>query len=130
MNRVKSNAPGGESTDCCTGSPTGVGSPRLTSNILTQESCTGRRAPRGFGFSFKSTRGLGKTDFTLTAHRKSHTLWGPGQKQQFDRSLGETYLLLLESLQRCRRQVWLTLGTQMLAASKHKSAFYQVGYWC
>ena len=31
--------------DCCTGSPTGVGGLRLTSNTLTQQSCTRKTSP-------------------------------------------------------------------------------------
>ena len=85
--------------DCRTGSPEEVGGPRLTSDSLTQESCIRKMSPQRMWLQFfKGTRGLGKTDFTLRAHTKSHTLWGPGQKQQFDRNLGQTYLLLLESL--------------------------------
>ena len=31
-------------------------------------------------------------------HTKSHMLHDPGQKEYFDRSLGQTYLLILDSL--------------------------------
>ena len=43
-------------------------------------------------------------------------VWDPGQKK-FDRSLSQTYLLILESLLERQRQLQLTLGTQTLVAA-------------
>ena len=58
----------------------------------------GRRAPRAFGFEGQrgfiagAHRTEGNRDFTLKGTHKI-----PGQKQSFDRSLGQTYLLVWES---------------------------------
>ena len=44
------------------------------------------------------------------AHTKSHTLWDPGQRLYVERSLGQTYLLILQS-PRGRKQLECTLET-------------------
>ena len=41
----------------------------------------------------------------------------PGQKQWFERSLDQTYLLIWRISWRGKKQLQLTLGTQMLAAA-------------
>lgn len=41
---------------------------------------------------------MGETVFTLKGPQKPHVHWDQGQKQQFDRNLCQTYLLILEGL--------------------------------
>lgn len=56
-----------------------------------------------------------------------HT-WDLGQKYCFDMNLGQTYLLILESLQRCGIWLQLTLGTYTLAEATTRSLFYCMKY--
>ena len=63
----------------------------------------GRGAPRALGFetSGAELQEPHKTEgkqTTLGTHTRSHLHRDPGQKQSFYRSLGQTYLLLLEGL--------------------------------
>lgn len=68
-------------------------------------SCTGETSPytvrlwRPVGLIFKRARGLWEIEnlFQNCAH-KTHKLWDPGQKQEFERSLDQTHCLILESL--------------------------------
>ena len=47
-----------------------------------------------------------------------------GQKQSFERSLGQTYLLILESLLERQGAMVLTLGTSTLEAAILRSWFH------
>lgn len=47
----------------------------------------------------------------MWTYAKSHMFWDQGQKQQFERGLGWTWLLILESLLERQGQLGLTVGT-------------------
>lgn len=51
-------------------------------------------------------------------------LWDPEQRQQFERNLRQTHLLILESLLQRQEAVELTLGPQKLAAAIPRSSFH------
>ena len=55
---------------------------------------------------------------------KFHMLWDPGQRQQFERNLCQTHLLILESLPQKQEAVELTLGPQKLAAAIPRRLFH------
>ena len=62
---------------------------------------------------------------TLGGHTESHVHWVPGKKQWLHRSLGQTYLLVLEGLLRRQGWLWLTMGTRTLVAEVLGST-----HWC
>lgn len=59
------------------------------------------------------------------AHAKTHLLQVPSQRQQFERHLSQTHLLVLESLPESRGQLGFPLETEMLAAAIFVILFYQ-----
>ena len=66
-------------------------------------------------YFWESQRVIGNRDYILKrAHTTSHMLQDPGQKQQVERSLGQTHLPILTSQSR-RTQSELTLGIQQLS---------------
>ena len=67
----------------------------------------------------------GNRDSTLKGHTQNPTHSGTqGRSSQFERSLGETHLLILESLMERQDVMELTLGTQILTAAILGSSFY------
>ena len=52
-------------------------------------------------------------------------LWDSGHKREFDRRLGQTYQLIVDSLGG-RRQLQLTLGTQTLAVAVLGTSFHHM----
>ena len=90
----------------------------------------GRGAPRAFGFEGQwglvagVPRDWGKQRLhSYRAHTKSHTHQEQGQKPQFHRSLGQTYLLVLEGLLGREGCLWLTLGTRTLVVDVSGSIY-------
>ena len=81
----------------------------------------GEWALRTFGFklvglTFRRSIGLWETDSTLKGHIQNLTLWDPGNKREFERSLGQLTCWPWRAFQRDKRQVGLPLGTHALVA--------------
>ena len=64
------------------------------------------------------------------AHTKFHMLWGPGQRQQFERNLHQTHLLILESLPQRQEAVELTLGPQETGIGHSEALVPPYEHWC
>ena len=76
-------------------------------------------------YFWESQRAVGNRDSTLKGHTQNPTHSGTqGRSSQFERSLGETHLLILESLMERQDVMELTLGTQILTAAILGSSFY------
>ena len=86
-----------------------------------QESCTRKMSPlivwlsRLAWLTCRRPRGLWEMDSTLECTQNLHTLWDPGQRQEFERSLGQMHLW--RATQGGRRQWKLIPGAQTLAAA-------------
>ena len=61
---------------------------------------------------------------TQQQHKISHALVTRGQKQSFERSLGQTYLLILKSLLERQRAIRTRLGVTDTGDSRFWELFY------
>lgn len=75
------------------------------------------------GLTFRKTRGLLGRKTTYRAHTRPHMLWIPAQRQQFERYLGQTYLLIMESPRRAGGS-WVSLATERPEEATLKILFY------
>ena len=95
-----------------------------------QGSCTRRRAPRTFDFAGHQglvsggQKAVGNRDSTLKRCMLNHTLQDPGQKQSFEKSLGQTHSLILESLPVTQEATGTHPGDRDTGSSHLGSSFY------
>ena len=83
------------------------------------------------GAYFWESQRVGRNrDFTLRVHLKSHKLQDLGQKQQFDRSLRQTYLLILEILQEKQEETAAHPGDIDTGGSHFGEFLLWRGHWC
>ena len=75
-------------------------------------------------YIWKGLRATGNRHSTLTgACAKRHILQVPGERQQFEKRLGQTHMLILDSLPERQEATGLPLGTQMLAEPFLRACF-------
>ena len=77
------------------------------------------------GLHMGEPEGCGKQRLhSQRACRQSHILRDSAWRKSYERSLGQTHLLILEASWRRRRRLRLRLGTEMLTAAVWGSLFY------